>query len=605
MRLTSALIYLFLATMLCSLTSSAEILRTLAYQGVLTDTLGNPKPDGSYGFTFRLYGAASGGSALWSETKTLEVKKGLFSTLLGDQTAFGAGLKFNTQYWLTLQVGSDPELSPRIFLSTVGYSLNSRTADTAAYAREAPPPDFVDSARIARTVPDASITSAKIQNGTIQFADIAQNGATSGQVMKWNGSAWAAAADAAGGGTGGWTDDGTIVNLVTSTDTVAINSTSRLGKLNVGGDIGMTGLSPTLFFGSDLTRITGQTGDMRLVAEDLSALTTGDISFGHFGDETWIKFDNANKRVGIGTLSVADRFHVANDNASAACWMRVESSHPTNWGQAGLRIKTPQNMWNLRMDLFTNANLPDGALSLYSQDGAKEAMTWLENGNVGVGTINPARKLHVYGSAQVKDTLYASAVNASKIVNGPGLANTVVAGPLSMGADPSVIASVTIAVPSAGYTLISSCAAVHSLHHTYGDFTECSFRLSTNTTTTGQFAMTSWSVDENCPSGVYSTPFALQGVQQVSSAGSYTYYLLGKRAELSGHDAITVYDICLTAVFVPNAYGTVDLASASSEPPVEQNVNTAKDQVETLESRVARLSDELVAVRRELESKKK
>ncbi len=42
-------------------------------------------------------------------------------------------------------------------------------------------------------------------------------------------------------------------------------------------------------------------------------LTTEDITFGHFGDETWIKFDNANKRVGIGTLAPTDRLHVVLD----------------------------------------------------------------------------------------------------------------------------------------------------------------------------------------------------------------------------------------------------------------------------------------------------
>jgi len=40
-----------------------------------------------------------------------------------------------------------------------------------------------------------AITSGMIQNGTIAFGDIGQNGCTNGQVMKWNGSAWICAAD--------------------------------------------------------------------------------------------------------------------------------------------------------------------------------------------------------------------------------------------------------------------------------------------------------------------------------------------------------------------------------------------------------------------------
>jgi hypothetical protein len=44
------------------------------------------------------------------------------------------------------------------------------------------------------------VTSTKILDGTIAAADLSQMGASSGQVMKWNGTAWAAAADATGGG---------------------------------------------------------------------------------------------------------------------------------------------------------------------------------------------------------------------------------------------------------------------------------------------------------------------------------------------------------------------------------------------------------------------
>ena len=37
---------------------------------------------------------------------------------------------------------------------------------------------------------DGGVTSAKIQDATIQFADINQNACNSGEVMKWDGAAW-------------------------------------------------------------------------------------------------------------------------------------------------------------------------------------------------------------------------------------------------------------------------------------------------------------------------------------------------------------------------------------------------------------------------------
>jgi len=102
----------------------AQIPEQLSYQGVLTDTSGNPRPDGSYSMTFRLYTVVSGGSALWTEAKSVTVSDGVFTTYLGDTTPFPISITWSTTYWLSLQVGGDPELSPRIKLASVAYSLN-------------------------------------------------------------------------------------------------------------------------------------------------------------------------------------------------------------------------------------------------------------------------------------------------------------------------------------------------------------------------------------------------------------------------------------------------------------------------------------------------
>ena len=155
----------------------AQIPRTLSYQGVLSDTLGNPKPDGTYSFTFRLYQSSSGGSAVWNEQKMLQVKRGLFQTNLGDQVPFGSSVSFDRPYWFSIEVASEPELSPRISLTAVGYSFNAAKADTASYALSAPTQNAVDSARIAGTVPNNSITSQKIADSTITGADISRTAA--------------------------------------------------------------------------------------------------------------------------------------------------------------------------------------------------------------------------------------------------------------------------------------------------------------------------------------------------------------------------------------------------------------------------------------------
>lgn len=64
----------------------ADVPRVLSYQGLLTDTLGNPLPDGPYNIILRLYDVQSGGSPLWVEPRTVQLKRGIFSMLLGEVT---------------------------------------------------------------------------------------------------------------------------------------------------------------------------------------------------------------------------------------------------------------------------------------------------------------------------------------------------------------------------------------------------------------------------------------------------------------------------------------------------------------------------------------
>lgn len=106
----------------------AQIPRTISYQGVLTDNTGNPKPDGDYSITFSFYEIEAGGNNIWSEVKTLTAIKGLFSTSLGDLTAFGVEVKFDKPYWLGIKVGEEAELAPRIALTSAGYSFTSDVA---------------------------------------------------------------------------------------------------------------------------------------------------------------------------------------------------------------------------------------------------------------------------------------------------------------------------------------------------------------------------------------------------------------------------------------------------------------------------------------------
>ncbi len=224
----------FAVVLVLALGATAEVPQVINYQGRLTDASGTPVTNGTYLIKFKIYGSATGNDSLWSSGfRGVTVTNGLFNYLLGDTVALPDTLfSGDTTRYLGITVGGDPELSPRTKLTTVAYAYHTLRADTADFAWTIAN-DSVTNAKIAND----AVTSAKILDGTIQFADIGQNGAATGQVMKWNGTAWVAANDNTGSGSGGWTDAGTVVHLSTTTDSVGIGTTTPAAKLDVVGDL--------------------------------------------------------------------------------------------------------------------------------------------------------------------------------------------------------------------------------------------------------------------------------------------------------------------------------------------------------------------------------
>jgi len=120
----------------CSITAAPEpivIPKLLSYQGRLTDSLGHPVPDGTYQLTFRLYTQETGGNPFWSETRNLEVQGGIFSTLLGLVTPLNE-VPDDGNLYLSVQVGTCAELTPRLRIVSAAYAFTANRADTANYA---------------------------------------------------------------------------------------------------------------------------------------------------------------------------------------------------------------------------------------------------------------------------------------------------------------------------------------------------------------------------------------------------------------------------------------------------------------------------------------
>jgi len=612
---------LFTLFVIIALTISvfAQSPQKMSYQAVIRDAGNNLIKSLPVGMKISILQGSVTGTAVYVETHTPTTNaNGLATVEIGGGSVVSGN--FSTINWGTgtyfLKNETDPAggssytIVGTSQLLSVPYALNSKTSESVS-DNSITSAKIVDASIVTEDLADQTVSTTKLGNlavsadkiqngavitdklasGAVTGAKIAQAGATSGQALKWNGTTWAPAADATGGGNSGWTDDGTMIRLSTTTDSVQMGSVSRLGKLNVGGNIGLNLLS-SIYFGSDATRISGLTGgDMRLVAEDLSMLTTEDITFGHFGDETWIKFDNANKRVGIGTLAPTDRLHVVQNVATAGLSAVRGVATPTTvsnsgvYGESksstgyGLYGKSPKyGVYGIATEDQGRGVVGEasGTASIGVQGiGTNTSSTgvWGEGSNQGVygfssstagkgvyGKVTSATgysgyfeggKFYVKGSAEVKDTLYAKALN---ITNSPRVfykksaaAKTITSlnswGPLD---------TITVEAPGPGFVMLNFSGNLHS-NHTYLENTDAGVGISTTPGGGGLLAQTWWSFSNQIVGGNYTVPCAVNTVATVSSGGVYKYYIVGYHwGSSSDEDVENLVHGSFSALFIPS-----------------------------------------------------
>ncbi|OJV26252.1 MAG: hypothetical protein BGO32_02270 [Bacteroidetes bacterium 37-13] len=153
------------------------------------------------------------------------------------------------------------------------------------------------------TITANAVTSAKIANGTILAEDLNQMSATNGQVLKWNGSAWAPAADNNSGGT---------VTSVTASN--GLNSTG--------------GATPDIKLGGTLSANT----DVALSGKNLTFSGSGNLGIGTAAPSQKLDVDGG-FRTAAGNLTILnDYIYVSpankntlnsgyNENSTADMWV--------------------------------------------------------------------------------------------------------------------------------------------------------------------------------------------------------------------------------------------------------------------------------------------
>ncbi len=150
-------------------TDVITIPKLLNYQGKLTNLAGVPVPDSQYTVTFRLHQTAIGSTVFWSETQSVQTINGIFNVILGSVVPIES-IPESGNCYLEMQVGNNPPMSPRIRLTSSAYAYLAKKAESADYApliRPISPP--ITNTELGANV----VTTDKIQDGTIQIADLA------------------------------------------------------------------------------------------------------------------------------------------------------------------------------------------------------------------------------------------------------------------------------------------------------------------------------------------------------------------------------------------------------------------------------------------------
>ena len=109
--------------------AGAEVPNLINYQGILTDSGGLPV-EGPHDLTFTVYDDSTAGAALWIEAHAdVDVDEGLFNVILGSVTTIPDTLFDDAGRWIGITVDSDPEMTPRMRITSVPWAMRAGVAE--------------------------------------------------------------------------------------------------------------------------------------------------------------------------------------------------------------------------------------------------------------------------------------------------------------------------------------------------------------------------------------------------------------------------------------------------------------------------------------------
>lgn len=162
MRKSAQATFLGLSAVLILITAAfAAVPQTINYQGYLKGSSGAPV-NSATNMVFSLYSTTSGVRPVWgSGTVSITPVNGIYSVELGKSPQPALGIAFNRPYWLGVTAGTDPEMRPLQPLTSVPYALHAVESET---------------------VPDGSVTAAKLADSSVSAVKLADGSVTAAKL---------------------------------------------------------------------------------------------------------------------------------------------------------------------------------------------------------------------------------------------------------------------------------------------------------------------------------------------------------------------------------------------------------------------------------------